>query len=64
MMTKNSPSCLDKVRALYAEYPVEEIVAAIAQYRKEQEEKKELESLLAQKEEIDAKLVKFRRPSS
>jgi hypothetical protein len=54
-------SCLDEIRELYAKYSSKEIADAIATYRKDQEELKELTELELQKEQIDDKLVKFQR---
>lgn len=56
-------SCLDHVRELYAQFTPLEIAAAIAQYRRDEQEREELENLTKQRDEIDEKLVKFRRPA-
>lgn len=53
-------SCLDEIRELYAKYSPKEIADAVATYRKDQEELKELTELQLQRERIDAKLVKFK----
>jgi len=54
-------SCLDEIRELYAKYSSKEIADALATYRKDQEELRELTELQLQKERIDEKLVKFQR---
>lgn len=53
-------SCLDKVRELYAEHTPQEIAQAIGQYRKDVQEKEELERLENQRDILDEKILKFR----
>lgn len=54
-------SCLDKIRELYAEYTPQEIAAAIGQYRRDQQEKQELEALRNQRDILDDKILKFEK---
>lgn len=54
-------SCLDLVRELYAEYSPQEIAQAIAQYRKDYQEREELERLQNQRDILDDKILKFGR---
>ena len=54
-------SCLDRVRELYAEYTPQEIAQAIGQYRKDHQEREELERLQQQRAELDEKILKFEK---
>jgi hypothetical protein len=52
-------SCLDRIRELYADYTPEEIAQAIGQYRKDVQEREDLERLMKQRDDLDTKILKF-----
>ena len=54
-------SCLDLVRELYAEYSPQEIAQAIGQYRKDHQEREELERLQKERDILDDKILHFGR---
>ena len=52
-------SCLDPVRELYARFTPQEIAQAIGQYRKDVQEREELERLQTERAILDDKILHF-----
>lgn len=52
-------SCLDHVRELYARFTPQEIAQAIGQYRKDVQEREELERLQTERAILDDKILHF-----
>ena len=61
MESMMTPSCLDRVRELYRDYTPQEIQEAFAQNRRDIQEREELESMIAKRDNLDEKIVKFKK---
>ena len=61
MESMMTPSCLDRVRELYRDYTPQEIQEAFAQNRRDIQEREELESMIARRDNLDDKIVKFKK---